>query len=475
MASAHPYEPPALTFQVAAALYGDPNVAEWLLNIGAQLPALALEIVAAAGNIPVLERMLTLRSSSLPRLERAAVAAGKAMRTATLGLLTSAGAKTWQLIRNGGTGRCLFPGPIIPPAADVDVGAAPLSAVADAERRVLFIPARHVFGEVVPMLGYAVTGHSIVLSANANLTVLQRVTMPETLMESSSVVGNPTGVTFLTLPILSFEGPARAIIIDFPAGGDLYNILSSTGTTDGTSTAGTSSVILGALIPRLQQQLSQLPAAVLNTSTDGILYEMPPGPWRGRLRHDRVTDCSACSSGSDGVAVAQCAPTAADGSGGDDWYATVCGPNGYESVMVTYAKAVFPAQVRIGSYMPSTTQLRVLARRPEWSWTESTTVTSSTDILQDWSGASGGTGEQDSAAFGTPGLAVSGTSVASRACGTTAPWRVLWKGSAGDASDIEGRLAPAFLPADFPTQTLLVESCGLRIRGFANTDGGNVS
>jgi hypothetical protein len=461
--------------QVAAAIFGSLNVAEWLLRIGATLPPLAIEIAAANGNVPVLQRMLKIRKSSLPALDRAAAAAAKAMRAEALALLIASGAASKSHIRGGGSGRCLFAGPIFSSNSGIP---ASLSNVVDAERRVLYIPDTHFYGNVAVSIGFTVTGFSMALSAAASLVVLQRVTPPEagdSSQDVQTIQGDPTGVTYLTLSVYGFDGPARPVIINFPSGGELYNVLPASSSSQENSNSGL--VRVGALIPRRQQQsLTQLPVAILNTSKDGQLYNLPSGPWRGRLRHGRVIDCATCEVANDGSWSAECAAPAVDGNGGDDWYATTCGAYGYDSVMATYSKAVYATEIFIGSYMPASTQLRVLARRPEWSRSETTSVSPTSAILHDWSSGSngGGNDNQDYSTFRVPAVTVDVAAATSRACSTAAPWAVLWAGRAGDVSDQVGRVAPAFLPAGFPTQTLLVEACGLQLRGFANTDGGNV-
>jgi hypothetical protein len=324
--------------QVAAALYGATHVAEWLLRIGAPLPPLAIEIAAAAGNYPLLQRMLALRRGSLPPLRRAIAAAAKRMRTAAQLLLESAAPKPAEpFIRGGGDGRCLFPGPLIPSAAlsaDGALAPSPLSAVADAERRVLFAPDPGVRGAPAATIEYAVTGYPLVLSATASIVVPSRITPPLATAAFPEVDGDPTGVTFLTLPVRGFDGPARAVITAFPAGGELYNVLP--GGDDAVAGVG-GAVRVGAAIPRRQQAVSQLPAAVLNSSgPDGALRPLAPGPWRGRLVHRRVVDCGVCWVNASG-AFPECAATAADGMGGDGWYAG-CGGDGYEAVMVEYAQ-----------------------------------------------------------------------------------------------------------------------------------------
>jgi hypothetical protein len=145
------------------------------------------------------------------------------------------------------------------------------------------------------------------------------------------------------------------------------------------------------------------------------------------------------------------------------------------------AQAVYASQVLIGTYMPSSTRIRIMARRPEWVSFESTIVSPTTEIRRHSaafavasSASAGSDGGQDAASFRAPAVAVATSAVASRTCGIAAPWRALWDGRAADGTDRIGRVAPAFLPADFPTRQLLVEACGLRRRGFANTDAGNV-
>ena len=463
--------------QVAAAIYGNLHVAEWLLRIGATLPPLAIEIAASSGNIPILQRMLRIRKDSLPPLDRSAAAAAKRMRMDALALLTAAGGTNMPFIRGGGRGRCLFAGPMIPPSDSLATTTS-FASVVDAERRILYFPDQHYYGDVPVPIGYTITGFSMALSAAATLVVLRRVTPPDAggnAMGSGIIQGDPTGVTFLNLLVSGYDGPARPVIINFPYGGELYNMLPANSSVQEGGSGGI--IRLGAPIPRMQQSLTQLPEAILNTSNDGRLYSLPPGPWRGRLRHDRAINCLTCSIAIDGSWSASCAAPAADGNGGDDWYSTTCGANGYESVMAVYPQAVYAAKIIIGSYMPASTQLRVLALRPEWSRSESVTVAQTSQILHDWHSGSGGgsSGNQDFSAFREPAVSVNAAAASSRACSVAAPWGLLWAGRAGDASDLVGRVSPAFLPSDFPTQTLLVEACGLRLRGFANTDGGNVS
>ncbi len=324
--------------QVAAALYGATHVGEWLLRIGAPLPPLAVEIAAAVGNYPLLQRMLALRRGALPPLRRAIAAAAKRMRAAAQLLLESAAAPNpaESFIRGGGAGRCLFPGPLIPSAAlgaDGALAPSPLSAVADAERRVLFTPDPGVRGAPAATFDYAVTGYPLVLSATAAIVVPRRITPPLAPAAVAAVDGDPTGVTFLTLPVRGFDGPARAVVASFPAGGDLYNVLPD----DAAAAGAGGAVRVGPAIPRRQQAVSLLPTAVLNASgPDGALRPLAPGPWRGRLVHGRVVACGACWVNASG-AFPECAAAAADGKGGDGWYSE-CGGDGYEAVMVEYAQ-----------------------------------------------------------------------------------------------------------------------------------------
>jgi hypothetical protein len=199
---------------------------------------------------------------------------------------------------------------------------------------VLFTPDPGVRGAPAATFEYAATGYPLVLSATAAIVVPRRITPPRVTAAVVSVDGDPIGVTFLTLPVRGFDGPARAVVTAFPAGGDLYNVLPGDAAA---AVGGGGAVRVGPAIPRRQREVSQLPAAVLNASgPDGALRRLAPGPWRGRLVHGRVVDCGACWVNASG-AFPECAPAAVDGKGGDRWYAG-CGEDGYEAVMVEYAQ-----------------------------------------------------------------------------------------------------------------------------------------
>ena len=123
-----------------------------------------------------------------------------------------------------------------------------------------------------------------------------------------------------------------------------------------------------------------------------------------------------------------------------------------------------PTKVTLRSYMPVDTQVRILARRAPWAWNEWAKVSKQSGMVtgSDWGNTTGRRNKDtllDGVVFRSQGASISTGGTAAQACGLQAPWKQLWAGTAGSAGAGGGTgiVSPAFLPPDFPTETLLIE------------------
>jgi hypothetical protein len=145
-----------------------------------------------------------------------------------------------------------------------------------------------------------------------------------------------------------------------------------------------------------------------------------------------------------------------------------CGALGTHAVMLRYAHKTFPTELRINSWLPASTSMRILAQmgaHQEQIWTPMTQgergrarAPSVSDAYKE---------ERHSQSTNPPPASLSAVVTG---CGGV--FTELWSGTAHDVRVNEGLLKPP-VPALFATDTLYVQVCGLAGSGIGAVDGGN--
>ncbi|EKX47786.1 hypothetical protein GUITHDRAFT_137172 [Guillardia theta CCMP2712] len=474
---------PKRSYVTLATLFERTKLLKWMLTIGCPVgmtlrllpPPLflikrageeAMEIAAALGNLNLLQLLLQFGSSPT---QRAISAAWKRMRVDVahyLEELSRAISSSSSFGQN--QSRCFVKGPMF----DLQVSSIP-SKVADVELRLLYVPEPFDISPALTANFRLTRPGSFQLTDSFLSSATFRILPQRNYPMSSGVTANLSSSETLQVLQLSLikveEGETRARVLSFPQHGDLYNLLPVYGA-DG----NISGSFLGPRVVAAEQQQEQLPVSVLNL-TNGTLTERRGEGWTGRLFYPPIPSCR-CRHKVVGVQLvngqerpqvrteSQCEEAEA--------FSSMCGDRGTDAAMFRYEQKVFPEELSIQSWMPDSTFLRVLALHPPWEEVKYSLLRSQSSLLSNEFEAAGGGGE----ARREEATVTKEREESWLLQGCSNQWEELWRGYAIDvrASPGAATLDPPLPPPSFPTDSILIQVCGLQHRGIGMADGGNV-